>query len=120
MAHHSQPLPHLALGGHTAQTRVNQGLDYFLRFVEAFPSVTDLEQASEDQVLSLWQGLGYYSRAHNLHRAAQVIATKHQEIFPKDFASIRALPGGATTPPGPLPRLPLISLTRPWMAMYCA
>ena len=70
MAHHSQPLPHLALGGHTAQTRVNQGLDYFLRFVEAFPSVTDLAQASEDQVLSLWQGLGYYSRAHNLHRAA--------------------------------------------------
>lgn len=71
MAHHSQPLPHLALGGHTAQTRVNQGLDYFLRFVEAFPSVTDLAQASEDQVLSLWQGLGYYSRAHNLHRAAR-------------------------------------------------
>ena len=93
MAHHSQPLPHLALGGHTAQTRVNQGLDYFLRFVEAFPSVTDLAQASEDQVLSLWQGLGYYSRAHNLHRAAQVIATEHQGIFPKDFASIRALPG---------------------------
>ena len=75
------------------QTRVNQGLDYFLRFVEAFPSVTDLAQASEDQVLSLWQGLGYYSRAHNLHRAAQVIATEHQGIFPKDFASIRALPG---------------------------
>ena len=52
------------------QTRVNQGYDYFLRFVEAFPSVSDLAQASEDQVLSLWQGLGYYSRAHNLHRAA--------------------------------------------------
>ena len=75
------------------QTRVNQGHDYFLRFVEAFPSVTDLAQASEDQVLSLWQGLGYYSRAHNLHRAAQVIATEHQGIFPKDFDSIRALPG---------------------------
>lgn len=75
------------------QTRVVQGYDYFVRFVEAFPSVTHLAQASEDQVLSLWQGLGYYSRAHNLHRAAQVIVSEYQGVFPTDFRSIRALPG---------------------------
>ena len=53
------------------QTRVEQGWDYYLRFTSAFPTVADLAQASEDEVLRLWQGLGYYSRARNLHHAAQ-------------------------------------------------
>ncbi len=55
------------------QTRVAQGLDYYLRFIERFPTVQSLAEATEDEVLRYWQGLGYYSRARNLHRAAQQV-----------------------------------------------
>ena len=73
------------------QTRVAQGYDYYLRFVNAFPTVESLARASEDEVLRLWQGLGYYSRARNLHAAArQVVALGH---FPTDYAGVRALKG---------------------------
>ena len=54
------------------QTRVNQGMDYYLKFIETFPTVVDLSKAAEKQVLALWQGLGYYSRARNLHQAAKL------------------------------------------------
>lgn len=70
------------------QTRVAQGLDYYLRFIDRFPSVQDLAAASEDEVLLLWQGLGYYSRARNLHKAAKQIIR-----FPKTFEELRRLPG---------------------------
>lgn len=70
------------------QTRVNQGIAYYYRFVEAFPTVEDLARASEDRVLRLWQGLGYYSRARNLHRAARMIVS-----FPNTFEELRKLPG---------------------------
>lgn len=53
------------------QTRVVQGYDYFLRFIHRFPDVTALAEASEDEVMKCWQGLGYYSRARNLHAAAK-------------------------------------------------
>ena len=73
------------------QTRVAQGYDYYQRFVNAFPTVETLARASEDEVLRLWQGLGYYSRARNLHAAArQVVALGH---FPTDYAGVRALKG---------------------------
>lgn len=73
------------------QTRVAQGYDYYLRFVNAFPTVEALALASEDEVLRLWQGLGYYSRARNLHAASrQVVAQGH---FPTDYAGVRALKG---------------------------
>ena len=73
------------------QTRVAQGYDYYLRFVNAFPTVEALALASEDEVLRLWQGLGYYSRTRNLHAAArQVVAQGH---FPTDYAGVRALKG---------------------------
>lgn len=75
------------------QTRVEQGREYYTRFVEALPTVEALAHAPEDVVLRLWQGLGYYSRARNLHRAAQIIVQEHGGIFPSDFASIRSLPG---------------------------
>ena len=55
------------------QTRVAQGIPYYMKFVEAFPKVQDLAAASEEQVLKLWQGLGYYSRARNLHATAKII-----------------------------------------------
>jgi A/G-specific adenine glycosylase len=75
------------------QTRVNQGLPYYLKFIEAFPSVIELANAPEDAVLRLWQGLGYYSRARNLHRCAKVIAEKYAGVFPSTFEELLQLPG---------------------------
>ncbi|MDX9882962.1 MAG: A/G-specific adenine glycosylase [Prolixibacteraceae bacterium] len=75
------------------QTRVAQGLTYYLRFVEKFPTVSDLATAPEDEVLKLWQGLGYYSRARNLHAAAKYIDKELNGIFPSAYESIHALKG---------------------------
>ena len=75
------------------QTRVNQGLPYYLKFVEAFPTVIDLANAPGDTVLRLWQGLGYYSRARNLHRCAKVIAERYNGRFPSAFEELLHLPG---------------------------
>ena len=55
------------------QTRVNQGLDYYIRFIKRFPDVKSLAESDEQEVLKYWQGLGYYSRARNLHKAAKII-----------------------------------------------
>lgn len=73
------------------QTRVAQGYDYYLRFIQRFPSVEVLAQASEDEVLQQWEGLGYYSRARNLHKAAQQIVALGE--FPQDYVGVRALQG---------------------------
>ncbi len=76
------------------QTRVAQGLDYYLKFVEHYPTVKDLAAASEDDVLKLWQGLGYYSRARNLHAAAkQVVEGDDKGIFPTQYSLLRKLKG---------------------------
>lgn len=75
------------------QTRVQQGAAYYDRFVEAFPTVGDLASASEDRVLKLWQGLGYYSRARNLHKAARQVVEEHQGLFPQEYQAVRRLPG---------------------------
>ena len=63
------------------QTRVAQGLEYYLRFVDRFPTVEALASATEDEVLRYWQGLGYYSRARNMHRAAQMIVAQQMDVF---------------------------------------
>lgn len=68
------------------QTRVSQGLDYYYRFLAAFPDVTALAAASEDEVLKLWQGLGYYSRARNLHQAAREIVNGRGGKLPETYA----------------------------------
>ncbi len=73
------------------QTRVEQGYAYYLRFLERFPSVEELADAEEDEVMQLWQGLGYYSRARNFHAAAKMI--KQWGAFPEDYVMIRKLPG---------------------------
>ena len=70
------------------QTRVAQGMEYYMRFLARWPRVEDLANADEAEVLREWQGLGYYSRARNLHKAAKMITT-----FPKTFEELRALPG---------------------------
>ena len=74
------------------QTRVAQGIDYYDRFVRTYPTVDMLAAADEDEVLRLWQGLGYYSRARNLHRAARMICSAASP-FPTTFDELRALPG---------------------------
>ncbi len=75
------------------QTRVAQGLPYFLSFTTAFPTVFDLANASEEQVLKLWQGLGYYSRARNLHKTAQFVAFDLNGIFPDNYNDLLKLKG---------------------------
>ena len=75
------------------QTRVNQGLPYYLRFIEKYPNVHLLAAAAEDEVLRLWQGLGYYSRARNLHKCAKTVVELHSGVFPKDYKELLSLPG---------------------------
>ncbi len=75
------------------QTRVDQGLNYYLKFREAFPTVLDLANAEEASVLKLWQGLGYYSRARNLHFSAKHIVNELNGEFPKSYDDILKLKG---------------------------
>jgi A/G-specific adenine glycosylase len=75
------------------QTRVSFGIDYFHRFLEAFPDVRSLAKADESEVLRLWQGLGYYSRARNLHAAANQIVTDFNGVFPHNLSDILKLKG---------------------------
>ena len=75
------------------QTRTETVKDYYVRWMAAFPTVSALAQASEEEVLKLWQGLGYYSRARNLHKAAREIVLQYHGIFPDTLEAVRALPG---------------------------
>lgn len=75
------------------QTQVRTVIPYFERFVEALPTLPDLAAASEDRVLALWSGLGYYSRARNLLRAARICIERHQGDLPRELDELSALPG---------------------------
>lgn len=75
------------------QTRVAQGLPYFERFISTFPTVFDLAKADEEQVLKLWQGLGYYSRARNMHKTAQNVANEYNGNFPSSYKELLQLKG---------------------------
>lgn len=75
------------------QTRVAQGLPYYNEFVKTFPSVFDLAKAPEQKVLRLWQGLGYYSRARNLHQCAKDIVKNYGGVFPTSFEELKKLKG---------------------------
>ncbi len=75
------------------QTRVDQGLAYWKRFVKKYPRVQDLAAAPEDHVLKLWQGLGYYSRARNLLAAAKQVVDEHNGEFPKEHVALKQLKG---------------------------
>lgn len=75
------------------QTRVEQGMPYFERFKAQYPTVQDLAEAPEDEVMKLWEGLGYYSRARNLHAAAKMVSTKFNGSFPADHKQLLSLPG---------------------------
>lgn len=75
------------------QTQVSQGLPYYLAFTARFPDVRSLAQAEEDEVMKLWQGLGYYSRARNMHAAAKFISEELKGAFPSTFQGLRSLKG---------------------------
>ena len=75
------------------QTRVEQGTPYFLKFIKAYPTVKDMALAEQDEILSLWEGLGYYSRARNMHYTAQYIYRVHDGIFPTKYDDILRLKG---------------------------
>jgi len=75
------------------QTQVAQGLNYYLKFIKNYPTVKKLANASEDEILKDWQGLGYYSRARNLHTGAKNILEKHNGKFPTNYEDIRDLKG---------------------------
>ena len=75
------------------QTRVQQGLPYYQRFIEKYPSVDKLAKADQQEVLKMWQGLGYYSRARNLHTAAQQVMEEFGGYFPSGYKDLKKLKG---------------------------
>jgi A/G-specific adenine glycosylase len=75
------------------QTRVDQGLDYYERFISRFPDIESLAMAREEEVMKIWQGLGYYSRARNMLLAAKTVRSDFQSVFPVSYEDIRRLSG---------------------------
>jgi A/G-specific adenine glycosylase len=75
------------------QTRVDQGMPYYQRFVDSYPKVEMLANAAEDDILKLWEGLGYYSRARNLHAAAKMIVSDFKGSFPSNYVDLKKLKG---------------------------
>ncbi|WP_419212890.1 A/G-specific adenine glycosylase [Maribacter sp. X9] len=75
------------------QTRVAQGTPYYLKFVEAFPSVGNMADAEEEEILKLWQGLGYYSRARNLHATSKIVVNDFNGVFPDNYNDLLKLKG---------------------------
>src|SRR6188474_647386 len=75
------------------QTRVEQGAPYYLRFIDRFPTVQSLASATNDEVLRYWQGLGYYTRARNIHKAAKYLVDECNGVFPDTYDGLLALPG---------------------------
>ncbi len=75
------------------QTRVETVIPYYTRWMTVFPTLHSLAKARQDQVLSGWEGLGYYSRARNLHQASKIVVEEYQGKLPRDSVSLQALPG---------------------------
>ena len=75
------------------QTKIQQGLPYYTKFIEKYPDVFSLAAANEQDILKLWEGLGYYSRARNLHKTAKIVATDLNGSFPSTFLQLLKLPG---------------------------
>ncbi len=75
------------------QTRIDQGTPYYLKFIKTFPRINYLAKADEQQILKLWEGLGYYSRARNLHKTAQIIVDQYDSKFPNNYKELLKLKG---------------------------
>ncbi len=109
------------------QTQVQTVIPYYLRFLERFPRLVDVADAELDDVLALWSGLGYYSRARNLHRAARICAERHRGELPAELEAISALPGIGRSTAGAIlaqaygQRLPILDgNVRRVLSRYCA
>ncbi len=124
------PGPALAAGAHPyrvwvseimlQQTRVAAVLGYFAKFMDAFPTVQDLAAAPEDQLMKLWQGLGYYSRARNLQKAARQIVDTFGGVFPTDYGDIRSLAGvGVIYTAAAIASISFGRLSPQWTAICC-
>ena len=75
------------------QTRIEQGLPYYIKFIKAFPTIHDLAKSKEENIYKLWQGLGYYSRAQNLHLTAKRIVNEYNGVFPNSHEELKTLRG---------------------------
>lgn len=75
------------------QTRVEAVKGYYTRFLDVLPSIRDLAEVSEEELLKLWEGLGYYNRARNLQKAARIIMEEYEGVFPKEYSEVISLPG---------------------------
>ncbi|HID02173.1 MAG TPA: A/G-specific adenine glycosylase, partial [Desulfobacterales bacterium] len=75
------------------QTQMDRGVSYFLRWIDRFPAVEDVARAGEQEILKMWEGLGYYTRARNLHKCAKIISREHRGVVPCTVEELRQLPG---------------------------
>ena len=94
------------------QTQVATVLPYYAKFLERFPNVATLAAASDDEVMAYWAGLGYYSRARNLHNAAKAVVAKHGGVFPDDVELLADLPGIGRSTAAAIARSPTTSSRR--------
>lgn len=101
------------------QTRVAAVLGYYKRFLEEAPDVTALAALPEERLMKLWQGLGYYSRARNLQKAAKIIAEEYTVGFRRITPRSAPCPAWGTTPPGPSAPSRLDRPSPPWTATCC-
>lgn len=92
------------------QTQVSTVIPYFQRFMARFPDISSLAKAPLDDVLQQWTGLGYYARARNLHRSAQLVCTEHGGVFPDTQEQLMALPGIGRSTAGAICALSLIHI----------
>ena len=102
------------------QTRVQAVLEYYARFMAELPDVYALAAVGEERLFKLWEGLGYYSRARNLHRAAQVLVNDCGGEFPNTREELLRPPASATIRRAPSPPSPSASRSRRWTAISCA
>ena len=100
------------------QTRVEAALPYYERFLREVPDIPSLAALPEERLLKLWEGLGYYSRARNLQKAAQLLVERYGGALPADYDAVRC-PASVTTPPVPSVPSPLACPPRRWTAMWC-
>ena len=101
------------------QTRVEAVKEYYRRFLTALPTIADLAEAPEEQILKLWEGLGYYNRVRNLQKAAQTICADYTGVFPSEYAP-GVCPASVITRRVQSRRSALMHRHRRWMEMYCA
>ena len=102
------------------QTRVEQGLEYYINFTNRFKDIESLAKADIDEVLLYWKGLGYYSRAINLHKAAQQIMQDYQGVFPNNYHEILKLKGIGKYTAAAISSICFSEKDLPWMAIFTA